>query len=764
MVQSSLDLNLTATSLTLSALAIFTALILAWVAMKRSGFSGAVIRLEVLRVLIIFLVIFLLHQPEWRSQYRPESKPQILVFHDQSPSMQTIDAFKDGDTGGNAISRSEAIEPLLQVDTWQTISSEYDLVISPISEHSLDDSSSGVQREEEQSIGAVAEQTDDASSPRRPKGLGLTDLDQPLRQAIDRREGLAGVVMISDGDWNEGPSPVDAAAKLRGLRIPVFTVVAGSRTKLPDLELVSADVPTFGAEGKTVRIPLTIDSSLPRESVVTMKLMVGEVEVASEEIRIAPMGRTFDAIQWTPQEVGDFVLTIDLPVLGEEKIDSNNRITLPISIRKEQLKVLIVESLPRWEYRYLRNALSRDPGVEVSCLLFHPGLEKVGGGSLDYLKVFPQELEDLSQYDVVFLGDVGLDDEQLTEEQCELIRGLVEYQASGLVFMPGFQGRQFSLLSTELVELYPVLLDEQQPEGWGSRLPGHFELTQRGRSSLLTKLADSSEENFSVWEGLPGFQWYAPVVRAKAGAEVLAVHQDMSNDSGRLPLLVTRPFGAGKVLFMGTDGAWRWRKGVEDKYHYRFWGQVVRWMAYQRNMAKGETMRLFYSPDQPNVRQTLSLSAHVMDSGGEPLQDGSVTALITSPSGALDTIRLTGEGERWGVFGGRFETSEPGKHEVVLSCKETNAILETSFFVQGQVNEPLGRPARPEVLEEISRVSRGRHVMPEQIDSLLDAISELPKPEPTTRTIQLWAHPVVAGALLLLLAVFWISRKVAGLI
>src|SRR5438105_12925440 len=50
---------------------------------------------------------------------------------------------------------------------------------------------------------------------------------------------------------------------------------------------------------------------------------------------------------------------------------------------------------------------------------------------------------------------------------------------------------------------------------------------------------------------------------------------------------------------MGTDGAWRWRKGVEDKYHYRFWGQVVRWMAYQRNMVKGETMRLYYSPDQP---------------------------------------------------------------------------------------------------------------------------------------------------------------------
>ena len=79
--------------------------------------------------------------------------------------------------------------------------------------------------------------------------------------------------------------------------------------------------------------------------------------------------------------------------------------------------------------------------------------------------------------------------------------------------------------------------------------------------------------------------------------------------------LVTQTFGAGKVLFMGTDGAWRWRKGVEDKYHYRFWGQVVRWMAYQRNMAKGETMRLYYSPDQPQLGKSVTLKANVMERG-----------------------------------------------------------------------------------------------------------------------------------------------------
>ena len=352
------------------------------------------------------------------------------------------------------------------------------------------------------------------------------------------------------------------------------------------------------------------------------------------------MGRTNDWIAWKPAETGDVTLTLEVPVRADETSADNNRLTVPISIREEKLRVLVVESYPRWEYRYLRNALSRDPGVELSCLLFHPGLGKAGGGNKDYIKQFPRGLDELTRFDVVFLGDVGVGDGQLTEEQCGWLNGLVEHQASGIVFMPGLQGRQFSLLDTALNELYPVVLDDAQRGGWGSRTPCRFELTELGRRSLLTKLADTEQENAEVWEDLPGFQWYAPVVRARPGVEVLAVHGDAQNNSGRLPLLATRTYGAGKVLFMGTDGAWRWRKGVEDTYHYRFWGQVVRWMAYQRNMAKGGTMRLYYSPDQPRVGGILMLNANVMERSGEPLQRGDVSARITAPSGEIRDDRL----------------------------------------------------------------------------------------------------------------------------
>ena len=189
------------------------------------------------------------------------------------------------------------------------------------------------------------------------------------------------------------------------------------------------------------------------------------------------------------------------------------------------------------------------------------------GGGKDYIDQFPQTLEELGTFDVIFLGDVGVEEGQLTTEDCERMKGLVESQASGLIFMPGFRGKHFSFAGTDLSDLYPVLLDDAQPRGWGSQTQAQFQLTESGQRSLLTKLADTPAANASVWRNLPGFQWYAPVLRAKAGTETLAVHATDSNDNGRIPLLVTKTYGSGKILFMGTDAAWRWREGVEDKYH-----------------------------------------------------------------------------------------------------------------------------------------------------------------------------------------------------
>lgn len=716
-------------SVLLSVIVVLVTVGLGFYAWHRSGYQTSRGLQELLRITIVGLIALLFNQPEWVEEFRPEERPKVVILWDDSRSMETRDVTPGSSSTRDVIKRSEAAAPLRESSTWEQLEERFDVVIEAIN-------------------------SDDSG----------TNLHDPLANLPERMQNLIGVVLISDGDWTSGAPPVEAASKLRLKDIPAFTVPVGSSSRLPDIELTSVDLPTFGIASKIVRVPFSIDSSLPREFVTTVKLTTSEGETLTKDVRVAPMGRTTDSLSWKPLTEGDYTVTLDVPLHADETITDNNSRTAPIAIRQEKLKVLIVESYPRWEYRYLRNALSRDPGVDVSCLLFHPGLSKPGGGSADYIKQFPEGIEELAKYDVVFLGDVGIDPEQLTVEQCRLIKGLVEQQASGLILMPGWQGRQTTLLDSDLADLYPVLLDPLQEGGWGSRTPSQMELTERGRRSLLTKLADTQEENVQVWETLPGFQWYAAVTRAKAGTDVLAVHGTMSNEYGRLPLLVTRTFGAGKVLFMGTDGAWRWRKGVEDKYHYRFWGQVIRWMAYQRNMAKGETMRLFYTPEQPEIGQTIALNAHVMEPGGEPVSNGDVFARITSPKGNVETVRFTPENNEWGVFHGHYTPEEPGKYSLRLSCQQTGASLETSFFVQGQTLEEIGKPARPEVLEEIARVTNASMVNPYEIDEIVRSLVNRPLPPMSVRRLQLWSHPLSAALVICLLTAFWIWRKMSGLI
>ncbi len=718
--------------------------VLCWLAWHRSGYRMQTGWLELLRFVLVCLVVVTLNQPEWLKTQPPDRRSTLAVLWDQSKSMQTRDVFEDQDVSGERKSRAETIQPLMAEEVWKG--------------GAPSDNSNG---QDATDLNIVFEPFSSQLDP----ADEATDLNAGLSHVLDTHANLRGVVLLSDGDWNVGNSPVEAATRFRMKGIPVFAIGVGSKVPLPDLELVRMDAPTYGVANKQLRIPFVVRSTLGQDRDVRVTLSVDKKATVTKVVRVPAMSQAQENIVWMPgaegQATGDYTLNLRIERDPEELIPENNEISAPISIRKEQLKVLVIESYPRWEYRYLRNALERDPGVEVTCLLFHPELPDVGGGRT-YIKRFPDPRE-LSRYDVVFLGDVGIAEDQLTVEQTRELRKLVSAQAAGLVFMPGRNGAHESLIPGPLDDLYPVVLDPATPEGVGSSMQGYFALTESGQRSLLTRLGDTDLDNGEVWRKLPGFFWYTGVKRAKVGTETLAVHDQVATASGRVPLIVTKTYGTGKVLFMGTDSAWRWRQGVEDKYHYRFWSQVARWMAYRRQMAQSELIRLFYSPDRPNVDDVLTLHANAIDNVGGPLDRGSVVVQAISPSGKTQTIRLQpGIEDMTGLFVGAFIPKEPGNYRLVASSSETGASVQTDLSVQGLNREQQGRLARFDVLEEIAKITDGKLVPISEIPSLLAYLAALPEPAPTVHRTRIWAHPIWAGFLVFLLGVFWVARKMNG--
>ena len=698
--------------------------------------------LETLRFLAAMVAVLLLWQPEWRTTVDPARRPEIVILWDASESMQSADAEVPESLGapGEIVTRRDLVDRIIDTRFWAPLeaSDRHRVSVVPFS---------------------PVPETDD------PAALAVagTDINAALDDLLENRPDLRAVVLLSDGDWNTGERPVAAAQKMRLRDIPIFALPAGSPTRLPDLDLKNVSAPTYGIVGENVQIPFTIVSSLDRDVRTVARLRDESGRERTKDITIPAQSPYYDAILWRLEDEGSTTLDLSIPFAEGERVDKNNSRRFTIAGRPESIRVLVIETLPRWEYRYIRNALSRDPGVDVDCLLFHPQLG--AGDGPDYIQSFPEKLEDLQKYDVVFLGDVGVGPDQLTSKQAALLKGLVENQASGIVFIPGPMGNQFSLLDTELGALIPVALDENKTSGHTGSTASPLELTSEGRGSLLTMLGDTEEDNPIIWRSLPGFYWHAPVERAKSGTEVLAVHANRRHPKygQRIPLLVTSRAGNGKVLFMGIDSAWRWRRGVEDLYHYRFWGQVARWMSYQRNMAAGQRIRLYFTPERPSPGDVVTLNANAFEESGAPLEDGAVLVDLTAPDGVVKRFELAPSDAAWGSFAGRFRITMPGPWKLrATTSGSARGAVQATLLAQGVKLEKTGHPARPDVLAELAGISRGQILSPGRLGVLTEQILTLPKARPQVVPIRLWSQWIVAASLVALLSVFWIGRKLNG--
>ncbi|MEM0925824.1 MAG: hypothetical protein AAGJ83_07290, partial [Planctomycetota bacterium] len=169
-------------------------------------------------------------------------------------------------------------------------------------------------------------------------------------------------------------------------------------------------------------------------------------------------------------------------------------------------------------------------------------------------------------------------------------------------------------------------------------------------------------------------------------------------------------------------------------------------------------------PERPRVRQMITMNANVMESSGEPLSRGTVTLRVLAPSGRVQTVPLESTGGQWGAFSGRYSPSEAGEYELTLFCKETGDSLDAKIYIQGESLEKIGKPARPEVLEEIARLTRGQVLGVDRIDDVKNWLAALPDPPPSVRRTSLWSHPLVMAIFVTMITIFWIGRKGVGVI
>ncbi|MAH09463.1 MAG: hypothetical protein CL961_07330, partial [Euryarchaeota archaeon] len=499
-----------------------------WMRMKK---NRKIALLEIFRILIISILLFTLFDPERVERIVSDKKSQIICLRDVSESMQTKDILIGNE---EPIERSRWSEQFLQEDWIKNLESNATILVKNFSS---------------------------------PAGTKATDITEAIQEALDEGDSVKAILILTDGDANTGSSVLTVAGKSRALSVPVYSLITGSDSSLPDLVLDEIFAPSFVLQEERVMVSWQATNNFQSPQKTSLTLFSNGEKVLEKPVSFMAGETISGNLSWLPEKEGEIEFEIILQQVKGETYKTNNQKKVRTRVESKTIRALVVDSFPRWEYRFLRNALSRDPGVNVSCILFHPGMSPSKGAA--YIPEFPNDEAALAPYDVIFLGDVGLNEAELSEKQCELLANLIQYQASGIIFMPGRRGNQLSLSQTSLGDIIPVIYDLEKPRGLGTRNPATYSLTQKGREHWLTNLRGSGEKNRDFWSKLPGYHWSAMVEKSRPGSEVLAVHSNFVTEWGKMPLLAIRQVGAGKSLYLGSDSAWRWRRGVEDKYHYR---------------------------------------------------------------------------------------------------------------------------------------------------------------------------------------------------
>ena len=163
--------------------------------LRREGRNGGLIALHALRLLIAVLIALTLLRPERVVFAKHNEQPRVVVLWDGSGSMNT----KDVVTGEKeTTARAEWVKQQVEANFWEPLGKRYNVTVEPFSIPPVDPK----MLDSETEIGS--------------------DLNEPLERALKQHGDLRAVLLLSDGDWNLGKSPITAASALAQREVPVL--------------------------------------------------------------------------------------------------------------------------------------------------------------------------------------------------------------------------------------------------------------------------------------------------------------------------------------------------------------------------------------------------------------------------------------------------------------------------------------------------------------------------------------------------------------
>ncbi len=645
-----------------------------------------------------------------------------------------------------------------------------------------------------------------------------TAIGEAIRQAVQKEHSVVGVVVVSDFKNNAGVDPEEVARQCRQQYIPVYTVLAGIPQTPRNLALLEPEgtaavlaggdykldfkVRATGYEKEDLQVEVWLyprdkeNREIPGDPEAIEKLLPGAIKLLDHPVKLlGTEEKQGETVVFKHQTPGEYFVILKIEPRPEESTRNDNYLVHPLRIADDHIKVLYVEHPPRYEYRFLKNALIRDD--KILCHVF------LTSADTDFpqehtrnakdpwfkepLKEFPKTRELLFQYDVLILGDV--DPARLGgEEVWENIEAFVTEFGGGLILISGQNNPRLFLDKPALRGLVPVELEppKSESEPVYDKSYGYVLTAQaRGKDDRSPHpiiyyrqfaQAGAPEKNVEHWEdrdgrgdGQMGVYWFVRTKRLELNASALIeVAGAQTGEGKRYPLFVTQYNGRGRVFWAGTDETWRWRYCTGDyPWFYPFWQQAMYWVR-EGKLLGAKRYRISVDKERYNLGEKIKISANAYDEKFQKRTDKILKIQIVPPSGPAESVELRKDPARDGYYEGEYLPRDPGAYKAWAGDEgDKSDRAEARFLVHlptREEEEPFLQPGAAKRIADASYEAQKGRSQYFTIDRIAELTGDVKSSPRNMRTPQrpryLWSSPAVWILFTVLITLEWVLRKI----
>jgi uncharacterized membrane protein len=603
-----------------------------------------------------------------------------------------------------------------------------------------------------------------------------TRLGEALGRAKDELAGLplSGLIVVSDGADTSEAALDTSITSLKAESIPVFTVGVGEEEMTRDIQVSRAETPRQALKGSFLVVDVVItQTGFEGQTLPLVVESEGRV-VDTQDIVMPSDGEASTVrVRFKADEGGLRRFKFRIPEQAGEQVPQNNARENVVEVLDRRVKLLYLEGEPRFEAKFIKQALEADPNIQV--VLLQRTAAATPSAPTKFLRLgidtpdeliegFPLKDEDLFAYSGLILGSVEAS--VFTAEQLRMIADFVSRRGGGLLTLGGRRSfAEGGWGGTPVAEALPIALDAAANARAGSYFSHvSIEPARAGLTHPIAQLAATEKASIEAWGRLPTLTSVNPIEAVKPGATVLLQGED---ERGRAQVILSaQRYGRGKAVAFAVQDSWLWRMhatmDVTDLTHHQFWQRLLRWVV---DAVPGH-VDVSGAPENVEPREPVILTAQVADKKFLDVNDARVVAVVRSPTGVVSEVPLSWTVRRDGEYRATFAPTEEGTYEVRVAAAKGGETIGTAVShvrVAPSEREYFDPAMREPLLRRLAEETGGAFFRASDTAGLSDALTLSGRGVTVVEEKDLWDMPVLFLLLVALTGSEWLYRRARGL-